>query len=118
MRFSNVLAVIAALTVSISAMPSVADISSEANTEDDCPVFCSKNSDCFGDVIVPHFLHRLVCTSQCMVDGETREASIGCSTVGGLVAAVDYQAVGCQCLERRLEVEKTCGIRTDSASYL
>ncbi|KAG2750256.1 hypothetical protein P692DRAFT_20729769 [Suillus brevipes Sb2] len=48
MRFSNVLAVIAALTVSISAMPSVANISSEVNTEDACPVFCSKNSGCFG----------------------------------------------------------------------
>jgi hypothetical protein len=46
-----------------------------------------------------------------MVDGEMREASIGCSTVGGgtrtLVAAMDYQAVRCQYLERRLEVEKT-----------
>jgi len=42
MRVSNVLAVIAALTVSISAMPSV------ASTEDACPLFCTKNSDCFG----------------------------------------------------------------------
>ncbi|KAG1765513.1 hypothetical protein EV702DRAFT_68389 [Suillus placidus] len=51
MRLSFVLAVVAALTVSISAMPSVADTSisaSGANTEDDGPVFCLKNSDCFG----------------------------------------------------------------------
>ncbi|KAG2148369.1 hypothetical protein BD769DRAFT_563958 [Suillus cothurnatus] len=47
MRFSSVLAVVAAFTVSISAMPSTLISASEANTEN-CPVFCLKDSDCFG----------------------------------------------------------------------
>ncbi|KAG1775428.1 hypothetical protein EV702DRAFT_1118711 [Suillus placidus] len=53
MRFSFVLAVVAALTVSISA--------SEASTEK-CPVLCLTDRDCKGGVVVRFFLHRLVCT--------------------------------------------------------
>lgn len=49
MRFSFVLAAVAALTVPISAMPSVTDrsISTSEGTEN-CPVFCLKDIDCFG----------------------------------------------------------------------
>ncbi|KAG2345494.1 hypothetical protein BDR05DRAFT_109939 [Suillus weaverae] len=54
MRFPFVLAVVAALTVSISAMPAVADTSisaSETNTQEGCPGFCTKSSQCCGDCV-------------------------------------------------------------------
>ncbi|KAG1747632.1 hypothetical protein EDB19DRAFT_1685854 [Suillus lakei] len=51
MHFSSVLAIVAALTVSISAMPSFTEASisaREADTEKSCPTFCLKNSNCNG----------------------------------------------------------------------
>ncbi|KAG1719749.1 hypothetical protein EDB19DRAFT_1781460, partial [Suillus lakei] len=67
MRFSSVLAVVAALIVSISAMPSVVDASISAREVDTeqakfCPMFCVIKSDCkgCGSCVNRLFLHRLV----------------------------------------------------------
>ncbi|KAG1719748.1 hypothetical protein EDB19DRAFT_1781450 [Suillus lakei] len=47
MRFSSILAVVAALTVSISAMPSVGDaLISARDIKKSCPTFCVKSSSC------------------------------------------------------------------------
>lgn len=51
MRFSIVLTVVAALTVSISAMPLVADTPVSAGETGKCAIFCTKNSECCGNCV-------------------------------------------------------------------
>jgi hypothetical protein len=98
MRFSGVLAVVAALTVSISARPT--DVDSSISTRKNCPTFCFHSRQCCGDVCVsslrpgfkrmthrcdstPCFALISVCT------GESREALIGSLIVGvGLRSSV------------------------------
>jgi hypothetical protein len=48
MRFPIVVAVVAALTASISAMPTVADTSVSAGDGATCPRFCTKSYQCCG----------------------------------------------------------------------